>query len=264
MAVKDGMRFFNENDRTAERRFLKTEIGLDHITDEAKFPKLRGYAAVFNVTSEDNGGFVERILPGAFSEVLNQDVRALLNHDPNFVLGRTAAKTLEIAEDEVGLAVVISPPGVQWANDLRVSIDRGDINEMSFGFRVAEGGDLWERSGKLILRTISKFARLFDVSVVTMAAYPQTEVSVRSLYEEKGLDFDVLSRVLRGSQHGLEITGDEKEVVAQAISILQTVGHIQEVSVSKEEDRAPGIDLDTLRRTARLIGRADSKPTGKS
>jgi len=130
--------------------------------------------------------FQEIILPGAFAEALGRsDVRALFNHDPNHVLGRTKNNTLELAEDETGLAVDILPPDNQFARDLLVSIGRGDIDQMSFAFTVAE--DRWYTDeNEIPVREISKIDKLYDVSPVTYPAYHETDVSVKSRtsYEE--------------------------------------------------------------------------------
>lgn len=150
----------------------------------AEKPVIIGHAAVFDQLSEDLGGFREKIAPGAFAEAINRDdVRALFNHDPNFVLGRNKAGTLRMTEDAVGLRVEIDPPDTQIARDLMVSLKRGDISQMSFGFIVE--AQAWEEGedGK-VTRTIKK-AGLFDVSPVTYPAYPQTDVAVRSLEEFK-------------------------------------------------------------------------------
>ena len=142
---------------------------------------LIGYAAVFNQLSEDLGGFVEMIEPGSFSDVLDDDVRALINHDSNLILGRTP-NTLEIEEDDLGLRYSVDLPDTTFASDLKVSLERGDVSQSSFGFRVAV--DEWhepDEDRQLHLRIIKKFKRLFDVSPVTFPAYPQTDVALRSL-----------------------------------------------------------------------------------
>lgn len=142
---------------------------------------ISGHAAVFNRNSEPMWGFVERVAPGAFSESIGaDDVRALFNHDPNIVLGRNTAKTLRLSEDATGLAVEIDPPDTQAARDLLVSMERGDVTQMSFGFSVIT--DDWATVDEQTMRTLRK-VRLYDVSPVTFPAYPDTDVSVRSLEE---------------------------------------------------------------------------------
>jgi HK97 family phage prohead protease len=159
----------------------RAAVGLEVRTDEAGGRTLVGHAAVFDMLSEDLWGFRERIAPGAFADVLGDDVRALWNHNADYVLGRTKAGTLRIWEDAEGLGVEITPPDTQWARDLLVSIDRGDVTQMSFGFTVAE--EEWTyppvESDELPLRTITRMGELFDVSPVTYPAYPQTTVAVR-------------------------------------------------------------------------------------
>jgi len=134
--------------------------------------KIVGYAAVFNKLSQDLGGFREKIAPGAFAEsIKNDDIRALHNHDSNYVLGRNTSGTLRLYEDKKGLRVEIIPPNSQWAKDLRESIRREDVNQMSFAFTALD--DTWEENGRL--RILNK-VRLHDVSVVTYPAYENTEV----------------------------------------------------------------------------------------
>lgn len=152
--------------------------------NQAEQRTIEGHAAVFNEWSETLGlhfPYQERVLPGAFRESIHvDDVRALFNHDPNYVLGRNTSGTLQLEEDEKGLKVRIYPPDTQWARDLMTSIDRGDINQMSFGFVVEK--DHWGVENERDVRSLEK-VRLFDVSPVTYPAYRQTDVGVRSMQE---------------------------------------------------------------------------------
>ena len=165
-----------------ERRAFVGE-GLKIERRDDKMACLRGHAAVFNQLSEDLGGFREQIAPGAFTEALgSDDVRALFNHDPNFVLGRTAAKTLRLAEDSRGLAFECDVPDTQMVRDLVLApIDRGDISHMSFQFAVKPNGQDWAQDDEgRNVRTLKR-VKLFDVSPVTYPAYPQTDVALREL-----------------------------------------------------------------------------------
>jgi len=144
--------------------------------------RLVGHAAVFNIRTDIGGFFEEQIRPGAFSEAIrNDDVRALIDHDSSLVLGRNTAGTLQLSEDDRGLRVEITPPDTQIARDLIVSMERGDINQMSFGFSMRGGIEEWDETGETQLRTIEKVGRLIDVSVVTFPAFPDAEVGLRSL-----------------------------------------------------------------------------------
>lgn len=144
--------------------------------------KITGYAAVFNSLSEDLGGFQERIRPGAFRKTLEEhDQRALWNHDTNHVLGRRKAGTLELVEDEIGLQFTIYPPDTQAGRDALESMRRGDVDQMSFGFRTIR--DNWEQVDTKILRELIE-VQLYEVSPVTFPAYPQTSAFVRSKVNE--------------------------------------------------------------------------------
>src|SRR5262252_1573599 len=149
---------------------------------------IEGYAAVFNQPSEDLGGFTEKIMPGAFSDCLSKDpdVRALLNHDPSLVLGRTTAKTLRLDEDDKGLHFDCDLPDTQPARDLMTSIGRGDISQCSFGFTVNKQKFSEEKQddGEVALIRELHAVDLFDVSPVTFPAYPQTSVDKRSLWPD--------------------------------------------------------------------------------
>ena len=140
--------------------------------------RISGYPAVFNSLSQDLGGFKERIAPGAFARTIKeQDVRALFNHDSNFILGRTAAGTLRLAEDERGLRMDLDLPDTQVARDLAVSMERGDVSGGSFGFNLHTDGDSWQDSDEGTIRTLNS-VRLFDVGPVVYPAYPDTDVSM--------------------------------------------------------------------------------------
>lgn len=167
-----------------ERRGLVFELRMEK--NESEKPIFRGHAAVFDSPSELLAGcFREIIKPGAFTEALKiSDVRALWNHNPDHVLGRSSAGTLRMKEDETGLSIEIDPPDTTVGRDLRISMERGDVTEMSFAFKVAQDGDVWTRdaddSGNWT-RTIGKFERIYDVSPVTYPAYPETDCALRSL-----------------------------------------------------------------------------------
>lgn len=146
---------------------------------------IEGYAAVFNSRSGNLGGFYEVISNGAFAKTLKEkpDIRALWNHDSNYVLGRTTNESLSLEEDEKGLKVRITPPDTSWAKDLMTSIQRGDVNQMSFQFRVVK--DDWSIDDGEPLRELRE-VELFEVSPVSFPAYESTSVSVRSYLEAIG------------------------------------------------------------------------------
>ncbi|MEA3233226.1 HK97 family phage prohead protease [Pseudomonas mosselii] len=170
-----------------EQRMLQAqhcELRAVQPDDHGSAPKIAGYAAVFNQRSDLLGGtFVEIIAPGAFDDVLNQDTRALFNHDPTYLLGRTASGTLRLTVDERGLAYEIDTPNTQTIRDLVVEpLRRGDMSGSSFAMRVAKGGDTWhEEKDGLIVRTIFKIAELRDVGPVAFPAYPDSSAAQRSL-----------------------------------------------------------------------------------
>ncbi len=161
-----------------EIRAIPAEFRIQQTENEPL--KIIGYAARFNELSEEMWGMREKIAPGAFTEAIGKsDVRALWNHDPNYVLGRTKNGTLQIREDEQGLFYEVTPPDTQWARDLVESIKRGDVDQSSFAFTVDV--QEWDESSEPVIRTIVKVRELYDVSPVTYPAYPTATSGVRSL-----------------------------------------------------------------------------------
>ncbi len=141
-----------------------------------------GHAAVFDKFSEPMWGLlVEKIAPGAFQRAIDedQDVRALINHDENLLLGRIKSGTLRLAEDDEGLAVEIDLPDTSFARDLKETIRRGDMDQMSFAFVPTH--EEWEEgagpNGEDV-RTLLD-VDLYDVSPVTFPAYPDTDAALR-------------------------------------------------------------------------------------
>ena len=156
------------------RNFEASELRIEN----AESREVVGYGSVFNSLSENLGGFRELISKNAFDEVLENDVRALFNHDSNYILGRTTANTLKLSVDERGLRYSVNIPETTYGNDLMVSLDRGDITQNSFGFIVEEDDWSQDEEGNTI-RTIKKVSRLLDVSLVTYPAYPEATIAQR-------------------------------------------------------------------------------------
>lgn len=198
------------------RNFPVTELRA--ITDGAGLRKITGYAAVFEKLSDDLGWFREKIQPGAFADsIAADDVRALWNHDSNFPLGRNKSGTLVLSEDTHGLKIEIDPPDTQWARDLMASIDRGDVDQMSFGFQTVS--DKWEMVDNEDIRTLIK-VRLFDVSPVTFPAYPDTEVGLRSLEEyRKSSGHSTDDQETADPLIGLNLIAEEDELFRKTIGI---------------------------------------------
>ena len=151
---------------------------------------VRGHASVFNRLSLDLGGFREKIAPGAFTKALdsNPDVHALWDHDTKLVLARTKNKTLDLREDPVGLHFYAKVADTSYARDLRVLMERGDVDQASFAFTVER--DEWViDDNEEVTRTIHEVGQLYDVTVTAQGAYPQSDASVvrhiRSLMTEE-------------------------------------------------------------------------------
>lgn len=156
--------------RTAESSFETREDGDDLI--------IEGYFAVYNSNYDIADGMSESIAPGAFSETLGNDIRALTNHDTSLVLGRNRAGTLELKDDSHGLWGRIKVnPNDQDALNTYERVKRGDVNQCSIGFNILSEETDFREDGS-IHWTITK-VDLWEVSVCTFPAYEETNISAR-------------------------------------------------------------------------------------
>lgn len=152
---------------------------------------LEGYALLFNVLSEDVGGYKEIVLPNALDEVDISDVKCLINHDDRYVIGRTQAGTLELSLDDKGLKFKCYLPNTSYAKDIYENVKVGNVSQCSFicWFPKDETGNdsgfSWSIRDGTYIRTVEQFSDLIEVSIVTTPAYTDTNVLVAQ--RDKGL-----------------------------------------------------------------------------
>lgn len=218
--AQEALRRQSEDGRE-RRRVDAKRVEVRQVRDDGSYD-FEGHAAVFDELSVDLGdpifgSFHEVIKRGAFKNVLTDDVWFLFNHNPDIVLARSTSGTLKLSEDPRGLFVEADVAPTTAGKDLRILLERGDVSQMSFGFRVAE--DEWfEDADGNVTRTILKFEELFDVSAVVFPAYPQTDAGLRALHKlERGENVTREERAaLEGllDQHSTEPPAEEQEVRA--------------------------------------------------
>lgn len=163
-------------------REIRGGIPAEIRADDSGGLKVVGYAAVFNEEADIGGEFREVIAPGAFKNALKRgdDVVFLVNHE-GLPLARTRSGTLKLKEDEHGLYIETElDPTDPDVMRIKPKMERGDMDKMSFAFRIAPGGQIWDDDGDLPLRTIHD-VELGDVSIVNTPAYGGTEIALRSL-----------------------------------------------------------------------------------
>jgi HK97 family phage prohead protease len=231
-----------------ERRVIVSEMR----TAADGAPKLiEGHGAVFNQAEEIWPGVREVVMPGAFMKTIQEaDVRALFNHDSNYVLGRNRAGTLRLNEDDYGLRYEIDPPDTTWANDLYTSIKRGDITQSSYAFLPVK--ETWSTDDAGELRTLHE-VRLFDVSPVTYPAFPGADASARSALAASGIDPDGIARLVLKHQRGTPFTASERAMLRAAIDALSVIQGTAEPIRRDHSDGTPADSAGALRlRRARL------------
>lgn len=144
---------------------------------------IRGYAFKFGVVY-DMGWFTEEIHPDALRNTDASDVRVLQDHVSHLILGRTKAKTARVGVDNVGGWYEADLPPSPNGENMRVAVDRGDVDQSSWGFmlrRTSDSmGDRWEKRNGKDHRIITDISVWLDASPVTFPANPDTTVAKRS------------------------------------------------------------------------------------
>lgn len=181
-------------------------------TDGGK-SRIDARAILFNSWSVDLGGFQERMMPG--SVTLESDLVALFDHDTSKVLGRTSAGTMEVRQDSAGVAFTAYPPDTTWANDLKVSMTRGDIKGCSYRMMVDE--DRWYVQDGVVCRDVLK-ARVSELTVTSMPAYPETTAEARSHALAAAIE-ERAGRVLSADNQGRLVLA--KDVLDMATELVE-------------------------------------------
>jgi uncharacterized protein len=184
--------------KNVERRFIRNvELRSRSGVSYSSAGILGGYAVRWATNSGNLGGFIERIAPMCFSRSLAKgaDVRALINHDPNLLIGRRSTGTLRLNENAHGLAFDCDVADTSYGRDLMKLVARGDMTAMSFAF--VAGDTDWDSTTdpdtgqEVPLRTI-RSADISDISCVTYPAYETSSVGVRDFDDDDQEDPDQL------------------------------------------------------------------------
>jgi HK97 family phage prohead protease len=181
-----------------------------------------GYASVFNSPSEDLGGFVEYVAPGAFKRSLQSrnEVKLLWNHDSGEPLASLRGGTMQLVEDSVGLKVTAKLPNTTRGRDIAELLRTKVIDSMSFGFNVIK--DSWSRDGQT--RTLES-VRLFEASIVSFPAYAATTATVRSA---PSINADELADALLKLESGEELDEKNANLITEVVSKLKAQPEVQE------------------------------------
>jgi hypothetical protein len=227
--------------KTERRTFTVRNIETREAEDGTM--RMAGYAAVFNEASLPLP-FIERIAPGAFSKTLQEtpDVRLLANHE-GLPMARTKNGTMRLYEDETGLYFEAELANTQEARDLYTLVSRGDVDQMSFAFRVIRQNWSKDRTE----RTLTEVSLADgDVSIVTYPAYPATSVEAR----------EALKKAVLEIKEGREVSGDSllvlesvfgdlaegHEYIMKAVEVMGTLLGNNGVEGEVEEDALPPLE----------------------
>jgi HK97 family phage prohead protease len=181
-----------------------------------------GYASVFNSPSEDLGGFIEYVAPGAFKRSLQSrnEVKLLWNHDSGEPLASLRGGTMQLVEDSIGLRVTAQLPNTTRGRDVAELLRTKVIDSMSFGFNVIR--DSWSRDGQT--RTLES-VRLFETSIVSFPAYSSTTATVRS---QPTINPDQLADALLKLESGEELDQVNADLITDVVNKLKAQPEVQE------------------------------------
>ena len=238
-------RMDDEESMTKENKWLDVaraiQLKIDGPQPESKEPEVRvnsteievraegdgmtftGYASVFNSPSEDLGGFIEYVAPGAFKRSLQSrnEVKLLWNHDSGEPLASLRGGTMQLTEDERGLKVTAQLPNTSRGRDVAELLRTKVIDSMSFGFNVIK--DSWSRDGQT--RTLES-VRLFEVSVVSFPAYGATTAQVRSA--QPTINADDLAEALLKLESGEELDEESASLITEVVTKLKASPEVEE------------------------------------
>ena len=229
--------------KTERRTFTVRDIEARQAEDGTM--RMAGYAAVFNEASLPLP-FIEKIAPGAFSKTLQEtpDVRLLANHE-GLPMARTKNGTMRLYEDETGLYFEAELADTQEARDLYTLVARGDVDQMSFAFRVIRQNWSKDRTE----RTLTEVSLADgDVSIVTYPAYPATSVEAR----------EAIKRAILQIKEGREVSGDSllvlesvfgdlaegHEYIMKAVEVMGTLLGNNGVEGEEESSESPLEDVE--------------------
>lgn len=190
---------------TNETRVYR-QVGAPELRQKGDASMITGYAAVFNRLSQNLGGFVEEVDPGAFTETLQRterNITGLANHNVDWLLGTTMSGTLRISVDGTGLPYEVdldmTDPDAQR---IAAKVAKRKMLGSSFSFRAIE--DAWSTTeqGFPLRRLLA--VELFDVGPVTNPAYLDTQadgmsVALRSLSTFIDRPFDQVVNAARSN-----------------------------------------------------------------
>ncbi len=227
--------------REIERRTVTIPVEWRASADGVGPGTLYGYAAKFNKDSQDLGGFIETIAPGAFTKTLKDGARVLAryNHKDSHLLGTTEAGTLRVSTDAVGLPYEVDLPDTTSGRDVAALAARGDVRYSSFAFYCI--ADEWSFPEDGPARRVLREVQLVDVAPVNSPAYLDTTVAKRSLDERTAVpeipEGDALSPIVRddvvlGEAEGRQ-ADDEQEVEPPTHSTVPV--HVQRALAQLDE-----------------------------
>jgi HK97 family phage prohead protease len=241
--------------KTERRTFTVRDIEARQAEDGTM--RMAGYAAVFNEASLPLP-FIEKIAPGAFTKTLQEtpDVRLLVNHE-GLPMARTKNGTMRLYEDETGLYFEAELANTQEARDLYTLVERGDVDQMSFAFRVIRQNWSKDRTE----RTLTEVSLADgDVSIVTYPAYPATSVEAR----------EAIKRAILEIKEGREVSGDSllvlesvfgdlaegHEYIMKAVEVMGTLLGNNGVE-GEEESESPLEDVEEQEMATSIIDVVD-------
>ncbi len=194
---------------TRQTRSLNAELKIREVASNNDEMCIEGYFIVFGQQTELWAGAYEEIAPNALDKTLNNDIRALINHDTRLVLGRNKSGTLELRVDGRGLfgKIKINSNDTEAVN-LYERVKRGDVSQCSFGFNIISEETEWRDDGT-VKWTITE-VDLHEVSVVTFPAYEETGVQARQASVEAYREKQILQKKnklkVRLKNYGIETT----------------------------------------------------------